>query len=290
MEITEAVVGRVSPYHTASGIHCVHALIGHAAGDMTRRQMRIASFIRASAAKCANLDLTLGLSGTLLACAMLREASQSDLLLAPGNRTMKTIWKRAARANIRYLGIAHGWAGLLYATFRWCAASGAPLPAEVEPNLDRLARSGERRGRGMRWSIIEGEPSGGYMSGWCNGSAGYVHLWTEAYRATGKTAYLALAERAVWNAWEERLMVGQICCGLAGQAYGLLALYRHTNERPWLKRATELARMAAALESPPAPAHSLYKGDVGIAVLAADLESPDSACMPFFGSEGWGLR
>jgi hypothetical protein len=28
--------------------------------------------------------------------------------------------------------------------------------------------------------------------------------------------------------------------------------------------------------------HSLYKGDVGVAVLIADLERPEFAAMPFF--------
>ncbi len=32
---------------------------------------------------------------------------------------------------------------------------------------------------------------------------------------------------------------------------------------------------------------SLYKGDVGLAVLVAELEHPDSAVMPFFEDEAW---
>jgi serine/threonine-protein kinase len=32
---------------------------------------------------------------------------------------------------------------------------------------------------------------------------------------------------------------------------------------------------------------SLYKGDVGLAVLAADLAAPESACLPLFEAEGW---
>ena len=33
--------------------------------------------------------------------------------------------------------------------------------------------------------------------------------------------------------------------------------------------------------------HSLYKGELGVALLAADLDHPEQACMPFFGDEGW---
>jgi eukaryotic-like serine/threonine-protein kinase len=32
---------------------------------------------------------------------------------------------------------------------------------------------------------------------------------------------------------------------------------------------------------------SLYKGDVGVALLAAELEAPHDACMPLFATEGW---
>ena len=68
----------------------------------------------------------------------------------------------------------------------------------------------------------------------------------------------------------------------------MLELYRHTGERRWLTAATELAVRAAA-DATVAPADgymtgSLHKGELGIAVLAADLTRPEIASMPFFGS------
>ncbi len=33
--------------------------------------------------------------------------------------------------------------------------------------------------------------------------------------------------------------------------------------------------------------YSLYRGALGIAVLAADLERPEAAAMPLVGDEGW---
>jgi hypothetical protein len=33
---------------------------------------------------------------------------------------------------------------------------------------------------------------------------------------------------------------------------------------------------------------SLYKGEVGVAALVADLARPEEAAQPFFGDEGWG--
>jgi len=112
----------------------------------------------------------------------------------------------------------------------------------------------------------------------------------------GDPGYLALAEGAAWNAWETAGPIGNLCCGMAGQAYALLNFYRHTGENVWLSRARDAARYAvvAQEESSSQPGYeqfafrteSLYKGELGIAVLAADLERPEQSCMPLFEIEG----
>jgi serine/threonine-protein kinase len=56
----------------------------------------------------------------------------------------------------------------------------------------------------------------------------------------------------------------------------------------WIERARTLADRAARAEpTPDVSAYSLYKGRVGVAVLAADLETPSGSAMPFFEEEGW---
>ena len=50
--------------------------------------------------------------------------------------------------------------------------------------------------------------------------------------------------------------------------------------------ATQAAQSATATLSGGALAPSLHKGITGIAVLAADLDDPEAAAMPFFGREG----
>jgi serine/threonine-protein kinase len=125
------------------------------------------------------------------------------------------------------------------------------------------------------------------MPGWCNGSAGFVHLWTAANAAYRDDRWAVLAERAGWDAYLTPA-IPQLCCGLAGQAYGLLELHRHTGEGRWLAAATELAERAAAEvlsgRADGCIAGSLHKGELGIAVLAADLSRPETASMPFFGN------
>jgi len=121
------------------------------------------------------------------------------------------------------------------------------------------------------------------VPGWCNGSAGYVYLWTAAHKTLKEPRYLELAEGAAWNAWETRHAIGNLCCGMAGQAYSLLNLYRHTGEEAWLGRARELLRMTpTAQDDRP---ESLYKGTIGILVLESDLNRPEQARMPMFEAE-----
>ena len=79
------------------------------------------------------------------------------------------------------------------------------------------------------------------MSGWCNGACGYVFLWTLAHRLLGDPRYLELAQGAAWRSWDAPEQNVTLCCGLAGRAYALLNLYRHTNETVWLDRARDLA-------------------------------------------------
>jgi len=133
------------------------------------------------------------------------------------------------------------------------------------------------------------------MSGWCNGSSGFVFLWTLAHQMLGKAEYGTLAEQAGLDAWESDGQIGNLCCGFAGQAYALLNLYKHTGDKAWLHGAQAQAQRAArSIQAMPSSgdyqelamrAESLYKGELGVAVLAAELEKPESAAMPLFERE-----
>lgn len=307
IEVTPAVAGTISPYHTASGLHAVQALIGHAMGDVTSVQTATRAFAAAASGPCENLDLTLGRSSVLLSASTLLEAlagapsADRAAVTATGGAALREVWNKldsyspiSEAAEIRYTGIAHGWAGILYASLRWCRTSGAPLPAGIGERLQQLAERAEETGRGARWKwSIGGRVSkDSYMSGWCNGSSGFVHLWTLAHRTFGDARHLALAQKSAWNVHESRGAGASLCCGDAGRAYALLNLYRHTGEPEWLQRAKDLTERGAreALESATGDnryALSLYKGQWGLALLAEELAKPERACMPFFEEEGW---
>jgi len=297
--LTPETLGRVSPYHTASGVHAVRAMIAHALGDPGSRREAVAAFLAAAADPCPNPDLTLGRSGLLLAAALLLEAPGEPPaeLRALGDGLLAGLWKEidelppvadcVERPN---LGMAHGWAGYLYASLRWCRAAGLALPQGLPERLAELADHGHPSGRGLRWRwYAESGADVGTMAGWCNGSAGFVFLWTLAHQILGEPRWRELAEGAAWNAWEAPDPHGTLCCGLAGRAYALLNLWKHGGGEAWLTRARDLANQAAlSIERAAEAPDSLYKGVVGVAVLAADLARPEGAVLPFFEEEGWG--
>ncbi len=318
MEMTAEVVGRVSPYHTASGLAAVRALVAHAQGDSGSARDAAAHFARLALAPIAetaagaelpggteNPDLTLGRSGALLVAALLADvlpdgSAERALLGELGAVVLARLWDEldrlppiAAHEIAPNLGMSHGWAGYAYAALRWCAAFGRPHPAGLAARLAELADAAEPSGRGLRWPWNTGGADGspGSMAGWCNGSAGFVHLWTLAERALGEPRFRDFAVGAAWNAWEGADSGGGLCCGAAGRAYALAHLARHLGgDRRWLARARTLADRAAtmiAIAAGSEKADSLFKGRIGVALLAADLERPELAALPFFEDEGW---
>ena len=295
IELSPELLRDVTPYHTESGIHAAAAMIAAAMGDTYILRAAIDAFLQTSNRPCPELDLTLGRSGSLLATAMLLAVSDevpesATALRKFGSETMIAIWNELdARPAIpdsppdAYFGMAHGWAGYLYAALRWCAVSGDPLPARLAERLHEYTSMKAMKDRGVFWRPTMNAHPDGCMPGWCNGSAGQVFLFTLAHRLLGDEQWLQLAELSAWNNWDEPRRASNLCCGTAGRAYALLNLYKHTGATEWLSRARQLANHAASVASQTSQRlNSLWKGELGIAVLIADLASPENARMPFF--------
>lgn len=294
------LVGEVSLYHSRCGLSCVEVSIAGATGDVRTHDGAVARFLEGSAVHCDNPELAFGRAGTLLGCALLAEAqwskrsTQALAIGALGDRTMRGVidWMSrqgsiATCSSLTNLGMAHGWAGLCYASARWCLLTGVDAPSGVTQRLEELAACAEPSGRGVRWKWVDGAAS---MPGWCNGGAGFVHLWTAAYDLLRSDRFLEVAELAAWEAWEHTNRAPSLCCGLTGRAYALLNLFRHTGDPVWLDRAhhlaTEAARRTLDGDDSEFP-DSLFKGVLGVTLLAADLARPAEARMPFFEAEGW---
>lgn len=285
-EMPESMIGPISPYHTAAGLHAVAAMIAWSRADGTALKRATRNFMLASSQPCEQIDLTLGRFGTLLVSALIF----NDDLRAFGDATMHELWSRldalppiAQQKRETYLGIAHGWSGYLYATLRWCLASSTPLPASFIARLEQLAALRIARGRGAWWPRTLAGTMNDMMPGWCNGAAGHVFTFTTAFAATHDARWLQIARDAAWNAWEEPIHHADLCCGSAGRAYALLNFYRHTGEHDWLARARELANHAAAkARETSSRQHALWKGELGVAVLLAELSAPEDARLPLF--------
>lgn len=302
IEITPETVGRASPWHATAGVHAVRARVARSMGDPAGLESAVRAYVESSTAGHAGLDLTLGVAGSLLHAALLLDlaAGAPEVDAAPlrglGEDLRRDLWERIEamppirRSDVGHLGIAHGWAGFLYALLHWSRASGTRPPDGITERLEQLAGLAEPAGRGLSWPWRMDAPSAGpnHMPGWCNGSAGHVFLWTLAARVLEDDRHLELAEGAAWDAWDAPDRAASLCCGLVGRGYAMLELHRSCGGDGWLRRARDLARLAAAdgsfEEEWP---RSLYKGELALAVLAADLERPREAAFPFFGDEGW---
>lgn len=289
-------IGVVSPYHSVTGVHCVRALVSNAMGDMNTAQTAVSAFVGASQRPCVSHDLTVGRSSTLVAASLLIEAlhgthiAHDSGLMQLGSEALAGIWKQVDsqdlhNGQIRFWGIAHGWAGILFATLRWCAATGSAVPSGALDRLSQLASAAIREPHGARWT---GPHDPSMPASWCHGTTGYVHLWLSAADTTHDDLYSRCGLDAARYSWSRESVNATLCCGLAGQAYAMLRAYQHTGEATWLKRARSLAQRAVgAVGTSWCLPNSLYKGDVGIALLASDLLRPQLACMPLFGSERW---
>jgi eukaryotic-like serine/threonine-protein kinase len=290
-----------SPFHGMAGLHAIQALLSDAMGDLSTRYAAICKFIDESDLHVTQLDLTLGRAGTLLAAALIFDSSRDDAasqarLIELGDAVLAELIHRLQRAgpiassrDLDYLGIAHGWGGVLFAALRWCEVTERALTSELRERLSELTDCGEPSGRGLRWPVKNacGDPAGeeGYLAGWCNGSAGFAQLWCLASQLSGDDEFLELATRAAWNAWETPNRLSNLCCGTAGVAYALLMVGLHTGDAKWSERARRLAAHVID-DSTNAPFYdSLYKGTMGHALALYDLGEPETAAMPFFSRE-----
>lgn len=290
-EFRPDVFGRVSPYHTASGIAVVGALMARAAGDSQAHRGWLTAFQDRINERTVNPDLTLGRSSIVVgashAVAGADPAWPEVSRLAGRVAGLLTgIWEDVEKSPPRYLGIAHGSAGILYASLLWSRASGWRPPPALRESLSLLAGQAEADARGVCWPVLQptDEPAM-YVSGWCNGAAGQVMLWTLAHAVLGDERWRRLALGAAWGVVDAPVGVSSLCCGAAGEIYALLSAFRCTGDDEWLARASARAAQAArdaVLAADATSPLSLYKGHTGLALLAVELERPELSAMPLF--------
>ncbi len=301
--MSREVVGYVSPYHTETGIYALQALIAHAMADRQTQFQAVKEFLAFADQPCECIDLTLGKSGVLIGACILFEINSDDQMLEKfGDQLADEIWQEIIllppiqeEKTICYLGMAHGWAGILYSLMRWWKVRGDRFPLGFYNRLEQLAALGVTSGDGLQWpriydvnKIFQAED---FDQSWCNGTSGMLFLWVLAYQCDKNDKWLNIAKYAANNIISSRSHINQLCCGRAGQIYALLELYQETQDQELL---SEIQILAKALQQNADNSFlaneyrfSLYKGEIGQALMLEELSCPDQASMPFFARQKW---
>jgi len=296
--ITSDVTGSVALHHTGLGVVLVQTLIALARWEPEAVTEAVQRYVAAAERADDRPDLVHGLSGALLGCALLAETLPDDPLL-PRDAVLACGRVLAARLAIlpapATLGIAHGRAGMLYAQLRFAQAAGLLPSPDICDQLDALRAHAMEAGDGaLLWPGRAGQSAvrdTAFISGWCNGAAGFTHLFLLAHRLLGKGRFADWALAAARAAATDPEIAPSICCGLGGRVYALLAVHRATADDHWLERARRLAdRIAPPPAAPHTPEHSLYKGALGLRLLRIELDAPECARHPLFEPEGWPRR
>lgn len=280
-------------------MHCVDALIACGANQQQRLREAIDRFIATADVPERRADLTTGYAGHLVACAALLEAlaalgynEERERVIALGQRRrddLLNVWGPVDRGlpgtSESFFGIAHGWAGAAYAMLRFADATGETVSDAVTGTLRELARAATVVGDAASWPMGSRKD---VWTGWCHGSAGYALLWAQAQRNIGADEFLELAMMAGEHAWASLPETGHLCCGAAGQVYAFLALHRLTGKGMYVDRARRrLEHAVGFIGTPGMSPNSLYKGDLGVALLETEIADPCLAAMPMFEPERW---
>jgi lantibiotic modifying enzyme len=224
-------------------------------------------------------DVMWGTPGTIVAARMMLDATGDERWREACDAGAETLWSRRDAESFwtqrlygeeyRGLSTAHGLVGNVQAL--------RPLlDPERRAQLERdtnalLERAAFRENRLANWAYIErpelASASGEIRLQWCCGAPGTV---IAAVDYLDEELLLAGAE-LVWRAGPPTLEKGPgICHGTAGNGYALLAAFARTGDEEWLARARRFAVHALEQVERGDGRYSLWTGDVGAAVFAAD--------------------
>ncbi len=296
-------IGPISLYHTETGLRTVEALIAIAMGNYPVVVNSVKRLTELAGLETEKIDLTLGSSGLLIGFrSVLKEAENTYLFgemesaKNEGNRIARNLLQRMRDFpkinkcdDFHFLGIAHGWAGLIYALLCWNYCEEEGFHATLKDRLTQLIELADVSSMGISWPRVlknHRHSREKNITSWCNGSAGFIFLLIKAYETFGERKYLDLAEKVgIYTLkYISQQEAFDLCCGYAGRAYSLLALYRATGDQAWLTRARSMIDHVTSdgVQRTFLKRSSLYKGEFGLALICAELETPDKAKMPLF--------
>lgn len=224
-------------------------------------------------------ELMWGTPGTLVAARLMLEATGEERWREACRRGADALWSRRDAEGLwtqrlhgeeyRCLCTAHGLAGNVQAL--------RPLlDDERRAQLERdtnavLARTAFVEDGLANWPYVDrpelASAAGEIRLQWCVGAPGIV---VAAADYLEEELLLAGAE-LTWRAGPPTLEKGAgLCHGTAGNGYALLAAFRRTGDEEWLARARTFAAHALGQVERGEGRYSLFTGDVGAALYAAD--------------------
>jgi hypothetical protein len=192
----------------------------------------------------------------------------ADALLA--RRDSDGFWtQRLYKQEYQSLTPPHGLTGNVQALLPLLDAKRAN--ALKRDSAEILERSAHREDGLANWPPrprpdLQG-PDGQIRLQWCAGAPGVV---IAAAEYLDEELLLAAAE-LIWRAGPHGADKGpNICHGTAGNGYALLKAFERTGDERWLERARRFAMHALGQVEQMPSRYSLFTGDVGVALYAAD--------------------
>jgi len=223
-------------------------------------------------------ELMWGSPGTMLVAHVMHEST--------GEERWAGAWRESAEALIarreddglwtqqlygkaqRLLGPVHGAVGNVHALLQVESAWSESLRRET---AELLAREAIVEDGLANWPAVAGGPlapasGSGIRLQWCHGAPGIV---ATAAPYLDEELLLAGAELA-WRAGAHGAEKGAgLCHGTAGNGFAFLKVFERTGDERWLERARRFAVHALAQAQTSPGRHSLFTGDIGVALFAA---------------------
>lgn len=254
-----------------TGLHAIHALAAHAAGDAATCRRELRRFVESARRGRGSIELFQGMSGRLAGAAIVYRVVRDPGVRALGDQLASRIGVTldARTAKLLPRSVAHGWPGVVLAALAWQAATRTPpedglVLAVCAVQADVVANPGDPR-----------------RVDWAHGQAGLALMFARAYRQLGDRRFLAWAREAAGRALAHPNSYFSLISGASGIAYCLLAVAAVDPDGPWLDAAWTVAGQALSrVEFPDTDPYGVWSGLGGVCCLALDLIHRTEAGFP----------
>jgi len=251
-------------------------------------EQRLAELIAANREHPAR-ELMWGSPGTMLAALFLHERSGEDRWADLFRQTAATLWSQLEREPVAhwtqdmygrrftFLDSVHGFTATASALIRGRALL-EDWPAWGAVIIDTVARTAIREGDLANWRPeLHGKDE--RIVQFCHGAPGFVVCLGDLPGQDLDELLLAAGE-TTWAAGPLAKGPG-LCHGTAGNGYAFLKLHARTGDEIWLQRARAFAMHAIAQSDAEAGRHghrrhSLWTGDLGLAIYLSDCTDVDA--------------